>query len=891
MNYVAGTRLGPYELLGQIGAGGMGEVYRARDTRLGREVAIKVLPAAVSSDPERVKRFEKEARSASSLNHPNIVTIYDIGESSGSSFIGMEVVEGSILRDILAEGAIGTKRLLGIAAQVADGLGSAHAAGIVHRDLKPENIMVTKNGLVKILDFGLAKLTQPEETSGATQAPTVSGATEPGLVMGTVGYMSPEQALGKPLDFRSDQFAFGSIAYEMATGKRAFARVSTPETLAAIIREEPEAIGSLSPLTPTALRWIVERCLAKNPDDRYASTRDLARDLATLRDRLADATGGSAAAVFVTPRFWRRPLPWALAAGALALGLLTVLLAPRTPRDAGGDGLVRFSIASPEEASFWSGEVFTNSSISPDGRALVLVGTSRGRSMLYLRPLDSLHARALPGTEGALSPFWSPDGRFIAFFAEGKLKKIDSTDGPAHPVCDASFEGTGSWSPDGSILFAEAAPGREGIHRVPADGGRPERVTVPDSGRKEKFHFWPHFLPDGRHFLYVVLAYGGAQDHEVRIGSLDSKETKSLGAIDSRIEYAPPGFLLFVHEGALLARPFDAESRLWTGEARAVVDRLHYFYGPANAGFSVSQSGVLAYEEGSVVSRLSWLDRGGKELTTVVSPGHVGHLRLSPDGHRAALDVQDPRYGTSDIWTLDVSRGVSTRVTSEPLDEVHPIWSPDGNRIVFRSDRNGPPDLYEVSTQGSGSPKPLLELPGVQTPFDFSPDGRDLMFTESDRTTGFDLWVLPLSGERKPAPVLRTRFNEDAPRISPDGRWIAYDSGESGGSEIYVAAREGSGGRIRISRDGGSFPKWRRDGRELFFMAPGRRLMAASVKAGSRLDVAVPVELFRLDSGALDFDVAPDGQRFLFSQPAQEPGPPITVILNWTALLGKESAR
>ena len=889
MTLSAGTRLGPYEILSPLGSGGMGEVYRARDSRLGRDVAIKVLPAGVASNPDRLKRFEKEARAASALNHPNLVTVHEIGDSGGASYIAMELVDGRTLREILAEGPLTARTLLAIAAQVADGLARAHADGIVHRDLKPENVMVRRDGFVKILDFGLAKLTQPDVSAAEqTHSPTVSGATEPGLVMGTVGYMSPEQALGKPLDLRSDQFSFGSIAYEMATGRRAFSRASVPETLAAIIREEPEPIASLAPLTPAPLRWIVERCLAKNPEDRYASTRDLARDLETLKEHLSEASGVTVAADSAATGLWRRrPLPWIAATGLLSLGLLLSLLLPRADRKPGSNGVIRFPIAAPEGVSFSSGEIMTKSAISPDGRTVALVAFSGGRSQLYLRPLESLSARALSGTENAESPFWSPDSRSIAFFANGKLLKIDVAGGPPQTLCDASFEGTGSWSREGTILFAEAAPGREGIHAVPAGGGSPRHVTVPDSGRKERFHFWPHFLLDGRHFLFVAVIFDSNKHHEVRIGSLDSKQTEPLGEIDSRIEYAPPGFLLFVREGTLLARPFDAESRRWKGEALPVVDRLHYFYGPANAGFSASGNGVLVYEEGTVPSRLVWLDRAGKELSTVASAGHYSDVRLSPDGSKAALAVVDPRLGTADIWVYDLRREVTTRLTSEPANEVAPVWSPDGSRIAFRSDQNGPPDIYEVVAEGPGGPRPVLELPGVQEPEDFSPDGRFLLYVESDRTTGLDVYGVSLSGERKPVPILRTRFDEDAPRISPDGRWIAYDSGESGGAEVYVAAREGDGGRIRVSRDGGSFPKWRRDGRELFFVAPGRRFMAASVKAGERLEIGVPVELFSVGSPVFASDAAPDGQRFLVSLPAKPPGPPITVLTNWPALLQK----
>jgi Tol biopolymer transport system component len=887
MTLAPGVRLGPYEILAPLGAGGMGEVYRARDTRLGREVALKVLPAELSGDVERLRRFEQEARAASALNHPNIVVVHDVGVSDSISYIAMERVEGKSLRELMAPGLLSVRRIFPLATQIAEGLARAHAGGIVHRDLKPENVMVSEDGFVKILDFGLAKLVLPpsEELTAAPTAAMEAPRTRSGVILGTVGYMSPEQAAGREVDYHSDQFSFGSILYEMATGRRAFQGDSAAQTLAAIIQEEPPPIASLRPEVPSPFCWIIERCLAKAPAERYDSTRDLARELGNLRDRLSGAS-----LTRIAPGrpargpAWRRALAWAVTA-ALSIALLASLLARRGPGKAANESLMRFWVAAPEGAGFGSGEIFTNSAISPDGRSLALVAGSLGRNVLYVRRLDSLDSRVVPGTEGAASPFWSPDSRLLAFFAEGKLKKSSPGGGPAQTICKASWEGVGSWNREGRILFSEAVPGREGIYSVSSDGGEATRVTTPNAERGEKFHFWPHFLPDGRHFLYVALIFGSGFPHEVRIGSLDSKETKSLGSIDSRVEYAPPGFLLFVREGTLLARPFDAKTLRWAGEAQPVAERVHYFFGPGNAGFSVSQNGVLAYERGKTPSRVVWIDRRGKETSTVAALEQVADLRLSPDGRQAALAAADARFGTSDIWVFDLSRGVSTRLTSEPTDEVSPIWSPEGRRIIFRSDRNGPPDVYEIASTGGGDPRPLLELGGVETPQDFSPDGKSLLYTQANRTTGLDLWLLPLFGERKPVSFLRTRFDEDRPRFSPGGDWVAYDSTETGGSEIYVTSRDGRGGRTRVSTDGGYSPRWRRDEKELFYLAPGRRVMAAPVKTGAAFDAGAPVELFRFDSAVFDYDVGPDGQRFLVSEAAKPPGPPIAVVANWPAAL------
>jgi Tol biopolymer transport system component len=883
----AGTLLGPYEIVGQIGAGGMGEVYRARDVRLGREVAIKVLPAAVASDADRLKRFEKEARSASALNHPSIVTIHDIGASGGTSYIAMELVNGQTLRELLAEGAIPPKRLLAIAAPVADGLANAHGAGLVHRDLKPENIMVTKDGFVKILDFGLAKLTQPEDPGGATQSPTVSDATGAGIVMGTVGYMSPEQALAKPLDFRSDQFALGSILYEMATGKRAFARPSVPETLTAILRDEPEPIGNLSPLTPTPLRWIVERCLAKAADDRYASTRDLARDLATVRDRMGETSAGAGVtAVVPAPRAaWPRVLPWVLAvalAGSLAYRTM------RTGPRAAGAVPVRFSIVLPEGVDFENGEIEGQSSLSPDGRKLVFVGGAAGRRRLYLRSLDALDARPIEGTDSAVSPFWSPDSLSIGFFADGKLQRKEISGGPAKAICDAPFlETLPSWGAAGQILFAQLGPQKPGIYVVSAGGGEPRRLVY--SGGAENFGVWPHFLPDGKRFLYVTRDFDKAQDRRwyLRAGSTDSNKTTGLGeTMPSRIEYAQPGYLIFGRAGALLAQPFDAAKLRFTGEAVTLAEHVYYFNGPANTGFSASQAGVLSYERLGLPSRVAWLDRSGRQLEAIGLDGIVSDARLSPDGRMVALSIRDEKLGTADLWLYDLSRRLATRLTLDEGDDRAPVWSNDGQRIYFRSDRGGPPDLYVIPATSPGQEKILLRRPGIQQPDDVSADGRFLSFTDWSRRTNKDIMLLPLSGEGEPVPIAQTPIYEAGARFSPDGAWIAYVSNESGAREIYLRPVNGGGERIRVSSSGGDLVRWRRDGRELFYLSSRNEIMAVPVAPGARPDPGVPRAIFHLEGDVRDYDVAADGQRFLVDSAPSDPAP-ITVLVNWPALVAR----
>ncbi len=863
----------------------MGEVWRARDARLGREVAIKVLPESLAADQDRLSRFEREARSASALNHPGIVTIYEVGTTDSVSWIAMELVQGSTIREIIADGAMPPKRLLVLAAQIADALAKAHEAGIVHRDLKPENLMVSRDGFVKILDFGLAKLAGTGE-SDVTSAQTVGDPTTPGMVLGTVGYMSPEQATGRRVDFRSDQFSFGSVVYEMLTGKRAFSRGSTAETLVAVIREEPEPLEAAAPLSPFALRWMLERCLAKDPGQRYLSTRDLALELANMRDHLSDLSREQVA-LPVSPgsRSRRR---WTAAAAGTALLLLLAplgLLFRRAPRENTAPPM-RFTIPVPPGTTYSPPEVSRGLSVSPDGTRLVIEAYSKGRRRLFVRPLDSEEATELEGSLDATGHFWSPDGRFIAFYADGKLKKIPAAGGPAVELCDAAFALVGTWNWDGTILFSNFNP--PGIFRVRDTGGRAELVLPPDHTHGQTTLIWPHFLPDGKRFLYIA-GTGSLNIRELRVGSLESKETALVSRLNSRVEYAAPGYLVYARESSLFAQPFDERKAVLSGEPRLIASNVHYFFGPSHAAFSVSQTGIIAYQTAARPDEIVWLDRTGKRIGQIGEPVVVKGVRLSPDGKRAAADIEDHRTGTSDIWVTELSSGVATRIHSDPIDEKMPVWSPDGSKLIYRSDRTGPPDIYEIAPGVPGSERALLEAPGVQEPADISRDGRFLVYLNEAQSALWHIWLLPLKGGGKPFSWLGTRFHETSPRFSPDGRWIAFESNESGVPEIYAALTEGAGQKRRISPSGGRLPRWRADGKELYYISSNDSLMAVPIALAGQLEIGTPAPLFRQDPEIQNFDVTPDGSRFLVSVPLQKtPESPIRVIVHWTGLLARE---
>ncbi len=862
------TRLGRYEIRAQIGAGGMGEVYRARDPKINRDVAIKVLPADFSADPERLRRFEQEAQAAGALNHPNILAIHDVDTHDGSPYVVSELLEGETLREGLNGTAFPPRKAIDYALQIAAGLAAAHGKGIVHRDLKPENLFITHDGRVKILDFGLAKLTEPISDSNAqSDVLTRRVKTDSGMIMGTVGYMSPEQVRGKPADHRADIFSLGVILYEMLAGRRAFRRESAVETLNAILKEDPPELSESNSQINPALERVVLHCLEKSPEQRFQSARDVAFPLESLSGLSSSRTMTAALPLQVARPKNRERLAW-IVAGVLLLGLLAALPFAiahlrRAPVD---ERVLRFSMLPPEKANLAG--VVSGMGLSPDGRRLAFVASIEGQNLLWVRSLDSLSAQALPGTEGASgvsSPFWSPDSRFIGFFAGGNLKKIDASGGSPQTLCDAVMSRGGTWNRDGVILFAKEFGS---LYRIPAAGGEPTPVTTLDQSHFETSPRWPYFLPDGRHFLYLVPG-GQAESSGIYVGSLDAKVTKRLLPITMNAVYAPPGFLLFLRNETLMAQRFDADKLELTGEPLPVAEHVAFNIGLRLAAFSVSENGVLAFRTGSwQVDQPLWFDRGGRQTGALGAAGLYFNLALSPDERRAAVDLTDTQTGTTDIWLFDLAHGIPSRFTTHPANDSTPLWSPDGSRIVFSSNREGVSNLYQKIASGVGPEEVLLKSSEPKRADDWSSDGQFIVYQTRNPQTKSDLWVLPTSGDRQPFPFLQTEFNELQAQFSPDRKWIAYISDESGAPEVYVQTFPASSGRWRVSTGGGTQPRWRRDGRELFYIAADRKLMAVDVKLGATFEAGVPRPLFgtrafNVANAGNSYAVSADGQRFL----------------------------
>jgi Tol biopolymer transport system component/predicted Ser/Thr protein kinase len=881
----AGSKLGPYEILSAIGAGGMGEVYRARDTRLERTVAVKVLPEHLTSNEELRQRFEREAKTISQLSHPHICALYDVGREGDRDFLVMEYLEGETLAARLDKGALPAEQLLRYGIEIADALDKAHRQGIVHRDLKPGNVMLTKSG-VKLLDFGLAKFqaaVRQDALSGvsrqATQAQASAPLTERGTVLGTFQYMAPEQLEGGEADARSDIFAFGAVLYEMATGRKAFSGKSQASLIGSILRDDPPSVNEIAPMTPPALNRVIKTCLAKDPEDRFQTAHDVKLQLQWI------AEGGSQAglpAPVAARRKSRERLAWGVAAAAIAAAAL--LGAGYLRRAPAKGSPIRFEIPTPDGVS-----LIDAPKISPDGKLLAFnASDSTGLFRIWVRPLGALTAQPLAGTEGAARPFWSPDSRFLGFFADGKLKKIEVSGGPPQKICDYPTGADGSWSQEGVILF----DGRVGdpIMRVSAEGGTPVAGVKADTSRKETMVAWPEFLPDGRHFLYE--AQGQKQeDHMYRIGSLDSKESRALAPAQSLVTYAPPGHLLFVRESTLVAQPFDAKAMKTTGEPVPLAEHVGTI-ATGLARFSASRNGILAYRTGDSGSRFLWFDRSGKELSAVGDPGEYGDMLLSPAGDRLAYVLNDPRAGKADVWIRDLARGASSRFTFDPGTDIQPLWSPDGKTIVFSSDRGGQFDLYTKAAGGGGQEQLLFHSDEMKLAYDWSRDGRYIAFQSRGQKTGWDIWVLPTFGDRKPISFLQTQFGETRPVFSPDGKWIAYQSNESGRAEIYVQNFPGPGGKWQVSTAGGVEPAWRADGKELFFGGLDQKIMAVEIQAGETFEAGVPRALFRATIQPVrnvrsHYLVSADGQRFLLLAPlGRESMVPTTVVVNWNAGLG-----
>ena len=904
MALAAGVRLGPYEIVALVGAGGMGEVYKARDTRLDRPVAIKLLPTELAERPDRRARFEAEARAISALSHPHICTLFDVGdavvadrdssEPNRLQFLVMEYLEGETLDDRLRRGPLPAKEVLRFAIEIADALDHAHRERIVHRDLKPSNVMLTASG-VKLLDFGLAKdVTAKPTASMATISYEHRKLTAEGTIIGTFQYMAPEQLEGKPADPRTDTFAFGTVLYEMATGRKAFEGESQASLIASILTGQTPSIAATSPGNGSgaagafaALDHIVERCLAKQPDERWQTARDVKLELEWI------ARGGSA----LTPRSTRRTIrrreavAWTLAIAAVAAaGTLAAVGLRRTPKE-----ISRFIVEPPAGLEIGVPENRTRLAVSPDGRKLVFAASTGGNQQLWVRALDSSTPEPLAGTEGAASPFWSPDSRFIGFFSasDGELRKVDAAGGAARTIAAASMEGAPVWGADNSILFTQY---RDGIFRVSAEGGTPMRVTALDKTKGELNHYWPTFLPDGRHFLYMATALrpdGLRATPSVYVASFDSPDVKLLARMHSRMTYAPPGHLLFVEDGVLFARAFDTANLRLTGEPIQIADTLGYVRTLGNGAFAVSDNGVLAYLGSDDAGSLVWHDRLGRVTDPAWGTQNFGTIRFSPDAQRIAAEVVDPRTGAADIWIYDVARGVPVRFTTDVTNQSHPVWSPDGGRVLFRWERSGSPKLYARAI-GTGADELVVADPTPLTPEDWSADGRWIAYHKNTRQTGKDLWLMPMTGDRTPRPFSDTRFEESSARFSPDSRLIAFVSTESGPPEVYVAPVLEPGNRKRLSIGGGTAPLWRGDGRELFYTAlDNRAVMSVPIEPGPSIKAGLPTRLFSVNpfigrdrARNVAYDVSPDGQRFLIGVPASEPATSrITVVLNWQAAL------
>jgi serine/threonine protein kinase/Tol biopolymer transport system component len=905
MTLAAGTRLGAYDIVSAVGAGGMGEVYRARDPRLACDVAIKVLTASVSVDPDRLRRFEQEARAAAAISHPNILAVYDIGSHDHVAYIVSELLQGRTLRaqlqsyattastsasvtpqassnDIRNSAAaayttLSVRKAVEYGGHVARGLAAAHAAGIVHRDLKPENIWITPDGHVKILDFGLAKLTERDAGSSAPLATGVGFSyTEPGMLLGTIGYIAPEQARALPVDHRADIFSLGVVLYEMLAGRSAFQRETSADTISAILKEDPPDLPAAERRVPPALVRLVERCLEKDPAARFQTAADLAFSLESLSsqsDRIDVADVNQAR----PSRPWRSRLAWMVAA-VLALALLAVTIpAVRHVRESppAAVHVGRFQLTLPADTQFTPAATLA---LAPDGRHIVFVAATGGVARLWLRPLDNLSARQLPGTDGATNPFWSSDNRWIGFFAGGKLSKISVDGGP--PLTIASRAGRdGVWHDD-TILFATP---RGPIHRVSSIGGTPAAVTTLREGETD--HQMPAFLPDGRHFLFQAASGQAAnQTFTLWIGALDSSERAPLGPAESNTTYMS-GPLLFARGDTVMAQPFDAAGRATTGDPFPLGNAV-YRDNRSRAAFAASSTGVLAYRRGGrVARRLTWFNRRGQPEGTVGEPGSYFNLALSPDERRLATSQTSGPQGNIDIWLFDLARSAAAfRLTTAPGVEFDPVWSPDGSEVVFSALRAPLGQrLYRRGSNGQEEDELLKAVETSASGADGSSDGRFLIYV----STG-DLWVLPRNGEGKPYPFAQTTATEGAPVFSPDARWIAYTSDETGQRQVHVRAFPSGGGNYQVSSAGGNHPRWRGDGRELFFLAPDGTMMAAEINMNQGLHATAPRPLFQTGILAQQSDNRPyvvtkDGNRFLVPVAGQDTGPvpDLVVVMNW----------
>jgi Tol biopolymer transport system component len=905
MPLTASLRLGPYEIVSPLGAGGMGEVYRARDTRLGRDVAIKVLPEHLSANPEVRARFEREARTISSLNHPHICTLHDVGREGETDYLVMELVEGETLAERLKRGPMPGVDVVLFGAQIADALHRAHRAGVIHRDLKPGNIMITKSG-AKLMDFGLARgtpgaggsgLAGPSGGSSAaasalTQSPTVAQPlTAEGAIVGTFQYMAPEQLEGREADARSDLWALGCVLYEMTTGRRAFEGATQASLISAIMRDSPRPMAELAPMSPPALERLVGALLAKDPDDRVQTAHDVKLQLQWAAGASAAFSQPAASGAVAAPRarHGRAALAWGVAFAALGLAIASWLL----PRPTGTEsaGRARLTVPGPpgaqlliEAASF---------AISPDGRTLVFAASdSTGTSRLWLRPLDGLTARLLPGTDRAGMPFWSPDGRSLGFFADAKLKTIRIESGKVEALCDAPDPRGGTWGSQGSIVFAPIAMGS--LFSVPEDGGGVTEVSRPDTTRGETALRYPEFLPDGRRFLFVALPRreGSFQTYQARLGSSDRK---ALMLAEAAPVYAEPGWLVTLQNDRLVALRFDAGAGKVTGKPVVLGDAPILIGHDGTRAVSVSMNGILAYPAGRRSdTQLAWLDRSGRVDHLFSLPaGRWEDVSISPDGSRAFVS----RRGLSEArrqWLVDLTTGQATQSNLKAVGFIPAVWSPDGRRVAYGSAVRGPTDLFIQALDG-GEPEVLYESDELfKNPYGWSPDGSFITFESPSQETGWDLWKMPVDGDRRPVPLVRTPFNEGGGWFSPDGRWMIYYSDETGLYELYVRSVTGAGSRVSIpgTRVAGLTSPgpcwWSPDGREILIRESDATLRVADVEPGPAFRCGRARVLFKISDDIVGISPTPDHRRFLATvNVEQTQAPAIVVDMHWPTALRK----
>jgi serine/threonine protein kinase len=897
MSLSSGTRLGAYEILSLLGSGGMGEVYKARDTKLKRTVAIKVVPESFSHDPDRLLRFEREAEILATLNHSNIAAIYGLEESNGLHAIVLELVEGPTLADRILQGPVPLEEALPIARQIAEALEAAHTAGVIHRDLKPANIKVRPDGTVKVLDFGLAKVLETTLPNDLTQSPTVlsPAPTLSGVILGTAAYMSPEQARGRAVDTRSDVWAFACVLFEMLAGKKAFDGETLTDAVAAIVKSEPDW-RALPAGTPRSVRALIARCLKKDPAQRL-------HDIADGRFQIEDALNDSVDPGTAVPSPAKNNLERAAWFATALLLSVALFFAMRPSNNAQSSDPISFPVFPPEKTAF-SGSVNTTVNVpsfalSPDGKALVFSAQSAGaKPTLWLRSMDGVGARQLAGTDDAQDPMWSPDSRWIGFFADGKLKKVSAAGGAVQVITQTAtdFRG-GTWSPDGTILFSS---GTEPIVSVDAAGGKATPVTAFDKTRQEATHRNPQFLPDGKHFLYSIM---GRRDDQngVYVGSLDGQTKKLLVHVNTSAVYVPPGYLLFADGDSLLGQAFNAARLELIGQPFLVAE-----HGGRNTAFmsavSASQTGVIAYA-GIIphAGRLDWIDRAGTLLASAGTPdGDYTDFRLSPDETRLAASLFDPRTNAVEIWLTDLARRSASRLNPGGLITASALWSPDGSRLMFRTNRNGMIEFYDRSAAGGGSDRPVLSAEAYRAakipsfnlvPTDWSPNGRQIIFSAPTSASGSDLWLLPIAEEGPPVTFIASPGEQMHGNFSPDGRRVAYTSNESGRFEVYVETIPRSDRKWAVSVNGGYEPRWRGDGGEIYYLSEDRKMMSVAVGAGPSF--GVPKSLFqtRVTAGVINnrthYVPSRDGSRFLIHMALDGPTPSINVIVNWPVTIKK----